>query len=130
MLRTMTARSIGLLVDQAMELRLRRAVPTVPFTLLSDALELAFFDLESSPAAFIVDPGLLSIRDRQELLPRLGERRSVPVILYARMTPELASVLLEMGKAGIRHVMFYNLDDDPKGVRAVLASAVLHARRQ
>jgi len=39
----MTARSIGLLVDQAMNCGLRRAVPTVPFTLLSDALELAFF---------------------------------------------------------------------------------------
>jgi len=46
------------------------------------------------------------------------------------MTPELTPVLLEMGRAGIRHVMFYNLDDDPKGVRAVLASAVLHATPQ
>ena len=52
----------------------------------------------------------------------------MPVILYAQMTPDLAPILLEMGKLGIRHLMFFNVDDDRDVVRSVLASAVLHER--
>lgn len=48
MLLTMIARpSIGLLVTQAMEHRLRRALPSVRFSTVKDWLELVFLDLES-----------------------------------------------------------------------------------
>ena len=61
---------------------------------------------------------------------RLGERRRVPVILYARvMSPALAGILLEMGKLGIRHLLLHPVEDDPEGIRSVLASALLHERR-
>ena len=130
MLRPMIAcPSIGLLVTQAMERRLRRALPAVPFTTLKDWLELAFFDLESPALAFIVDPRLLPAEHRTDTMRQLGKRRHVPVILYTPIvTPELAGVVLEMGKLGIRHVMFLNFDDDREGVRKVLARAVLGER--
>jgi len=117
--------SIGLLVEPAMERRLRQAVPSFLFTSLTDWLDLAFFDLESSPAAFIVDPLLLPAEHRRQTMERLGKRRHAPVILYARhMYPELAIILLEMGTLGIRHLLFYGLGDQPHAVRSVLASAL------
>jgi hypothetical protein len=129
MLKAMSVRpSIGLLLNPAMERRLRQTVPSIPFTTLTDWLDLAFFDLESLPAAFVVDPALLPPEHRIQTMRRLGERRHVPVILYAQMTPDLAPILLEMGKLGLRHFMFFNVDDDRDVVRSVLASAVLHER--
>ncbi|HEY3221326.1 MAG TPA: hypothetical protein VGJ80_11390 [Gemmatimonadales bacterium] len=121
--------SIGLLVDQAMERRLRRALPRVPFTALKDWLDLAFFDLESPAVAFIVDPTLLPAEHRRETMRRLGERRHVPVILYAgMMRPDLALILLEMGKLGVRHVLLHPVEDDSEAIRSALTSAVLHQR--
>lgn len=121
--------SIGLLVTQAMERRLRRALPSVPFTSLKDWLELAFLDLESPAIAFIVDPLLVPPEHRTETMRQLGKRRHVPVILYTQVvTPELASILLQLGKLGIRHLMFFGLDDDREVVRSVLTRAVLHER--
>jgi hypothetical protein len=133
MLSTMTAPpSIGLLVEPAMERRLRQAVPSFLFTSLRDWLDLAFFDLESSPAAFIVDPLLLPAEHRRQTLERLGQRRHAPVILCARyphtLTPELAMFLLKMGQLGIRHLLFYGIVDQPHAIRSVLASALLHER--
>ncbi len=121
--------SIGVLVTQAMERRLRRALPSVPFTTLKDWLELAFFDLESPAVAFIVDPTLLPAEHRTQTMRRLGARRHAPVILYSQvMTPEGAGIMLEMGQLGIRHVIFFDIDDDREAVRSVLASAVLRER--
>jgi len=131
MLEAMTAGpSIGLLVDQALERRLRRALPRVPFTALKDWLDLAFFDLESPAVAFIVDPTLLPAEHRRDIMQRLGERRHVPIILYVRiMSPDVAGILLETGKLGVRHVLFHPVEDDPEAIRSTLASAVLHERR-
>ena len=130
MLLTMIARpSIGLLVTQAMEHRLRRALPSVRFSTAKDWLELAFLDLESPIIAFFVDPTLLPPEHRTETMRQLGKRRHVPVILYTQvMTPELAPILLEMGKLGIYHLMFVNHEDEREGVRSVLTSALLHQR--
>jgi hypothetical protein len=94
-----------------------------------DWVELAFFDLESPAVAFIVDPTLLPVEHRSETMRRLGERRHVPVILYAAvMRPDLAPILLEMGTLGVQHVLLHPFEDDPEGIRSVLASAVLHER--
>jgi hypothetical protein len=122
--------SIGLLVTEAMERRLRRALPSVPFATLKDWLELAFFDLESPALAFVVDPLLLPAEHRTDTMRQLGKRRRVPVILYAKiiMEPRVAGMLLEMGQLGIRHLMFFNIDDNRAVLREVLASAVLGER--
>lgn len=119
--------SIGLLVDRPMERRLRRALPSVPFTALKDWVELAFFDLESPAVAFIVDPTLLPADHRRLTMQRLGKRRHVPVILCVRMpSPELAGILLQMGQLRVRHALFHRVEDHPEAIRSVLASAVLY----
>ena len=126
MLREMTAQPpIGLLVDQAMERRLRRAVPYMSFIAMNDWLELAFFDLESRAAAFIIDPTLLPDEHRSQTMRRLGERRRVPIILYARvMTPELAGILLEAGRLGISRLLLHEMVDDAEVARSVLSNAL------
>lgn len=45
---------------------------------------------------------------------------SLPVLLYTTLSPEIASVLLELGRIGIRRVIFARFDDSPAGLRAVL----------
>jgi len=130
MLRAMTAQPpIGLLVDEAMARRLRRAIPSMPFIAMNDWLELAFFDLESRAAAFIIDPTLVPAEHRSETMRRLGERRRVPIILYSRiMSPELAPVMLEMGRLGISRLLLHGLDDDAEVARSVLSSALHYER--
>jgi hypothetical protein len=131
MFKRMTERPyIGILVDRDMERRLQRAIPYVQLVVLSDWLELAFFDLESSPWGFIVDPMLLPAEHRRETMGRLGKRRGVPVILYAKMTPDFARVALELGQLGIRYVMFPGVGDRPDEVRTVLVKALSQCIRQ
>src|SRR5881397_3876747 len=45
---------------------------------------------------------------------------SLPLILYTALTPQLAAVLLALGKHGIRHVIFVRYDDHPERLREVL----------
>src|SRR5207245_1294956 len=45
---------------------------------------------------------------------------SLPLILYTALTPQLAAVLLALGKHGIRHVIFVRYDDQPERLREVL----------
>jgi hypothetical protein len=48
------------------------------------------------------------------------------VVLYTGpMRPGLAPILLEMGKLGVHHVLLHPVEDDPEGIRSVLASARL-----
>ena len=116
--------AIAVLADRDMLQRLQRAVPGMAFSVQRDWLDLASSDLEASPAAFIVDPTLLDIEHGIETLRLLGKRRGAPVILYARMRPSLAEMLLAAGQIGIRHVMLYGLNDKPDGVRETIRAAM------
>jgi len=116
--------SIGILVDRGVEKRLRRALPHCQLVVLPDWLELAFFDLESSPWALFVDPMLIPAKHRPETMRHLGRRGRAPLILYANLTTAVAPVLLEMGLLGIDHLMFAGIDDGPDEVRAILVKAL------
>jgi hypothetical protein len=121
--------TIGVLVDEAMQRRLRHAAPYLHFAMHKDWLELAFFDLESAPSAFVVDPIVAGGEYETEILVRLGERRQAPVILYTRMRPDVASLLLKIGQSqfvpGFRDVLCFGVDDEPERIRSVLASTLL-----
>lgn len=45
---------------------------------------------------------------------------SLPVLLYTTLSPETASVLLDLGRIGIRRVLFTRFDDSPAALRAAL----------
>jgi hypothetical protein len=122
--------SIAVLVDRGMLRKLQEAFPSSLLSIRTDWLDLAFSDLESSPVAFIVDPKLLSAEHRIETLRHLGTRRRAPVIVYFRMSPQMAPILLEVGQLGVRQALLFGCDDDPPVIRAVLAAAIVDARNR
>src|SRR5467141_5081476 len=68
----------------------------------------------------VVDP-LLSGEARALEIERLRLLfPSLPLILSTALTPQLAAVLLALGKHGIRHVIFVRYDDHPDRLREVL----------
>lgn len=120
---SLPALTVGILLSPDLERRLRAAEARIRFEARSDLLDLAFFDLEAKPFAFIVGSWVIASRCEVDMVRRLGARRGAPVILYARMSPELAPTLLQLGQAGIRHVMLYGVDDTPERVRKILVEA-------
>jgi AraC-like DNA-binding protein len=44
---------------------------------------------------------------------------SLPVLIYTTLTPEAPSVLLELGRIGIRRVILARFDDSPASLRAI-----------
>jgi AraC-like DNA-binding protein len=44
---------------------------------------------------------------------------SLPVLIYTSLTPEAPSVLLELGRIGIRRVILARFDDSPANLRAI-----------
>lgn len=52
---------------------------------------------------------------------------SMPVILYATLSPELAPVLLQLGRSGVRRVLVERHDDHPQRLADALISEAAHA---
>jgi AraC-like DNA-binding protein len=79
----------------------------------------------------VVDP-MLSGEPRHQEIERLRLLfPSLPLILYTSLTPQLAGVLLSLGRHEIRHVVFVRFDDHPGRLREVLdAEAAGAASRQ
>lgn len=77
--------------------------------ILREPVELAVLDpaLEAAPRAHEVER-------LRVLFP------SLPIILYTRLTPEMAPVLLRLGQAGISQVVLAWYDDHPQHLRDVL----------
>ena len=80
----------------------------------------AFLGTGYVDAAFI-DPMVESGADWGDRLKRLESFQRQRLILYTTLTPELASVLLHLGRMGIREVVFNRLDDRPQRLTEALA---------
>lgn len=80
----------------------------------------AFLGTGYVDAAFI-DPMVESGVDWGDRLQRLESSQRQRLILYTTLTPELASVLLHLGRMGIREVVFSRLDDGPQRLTEALA---------
>ena len=66
-----------------------------------------------SPCAIIADPAADEGGDPAGHLARFSHDWGIPVVLYTQLTPRSAGVLLQLGRAGIRHIVFYRYDDAP-----------------
>jgi len=66
-----------------------------------------------SPCAIIADPAADERGDPARHLARFPQDWGIPVVLYTHLTPRSAGVLLQLGRAGIRHIVFYRYDDAP-----------------
>ena len=116
------------------------AVPDMQFQRLRGAVEPRF----ALARATSWDVALETIRGRPVEIavvdPMLGGARgheverlrvlfpSLPLILYTPvMTPELAPVLLAMGKCGINQVVLSRTEDHPEHLRDLLSAEAMHA---
>ena len=70
----------------------------------------------------VVDP-LLGPAPRSVEIARLHQHfPSLPLVVYTELAPETAGVLLELGRVGIRRVLFERFDDAPAAIRRMLRS--------
>src|SRR5256885_4277678 len=101
--------------------RLRRAAG-VRFTLVRAAgWDEVLAGIRARPVELaVLDPTLGGEARAQELERLRLLFPSLPLILYTALTPQLAAVLLALGKHGIRHVIFVRYDDHPERLREVL----------
>jgi len=67
----------------------------------------------ASPSAIIADPLADESGDPARHLAQFSQGWRIPVVLYARLTPPSAGMLLRLGQAGIHDVIFYQHDDAP-----------------
>jgi AraC-like DNA-binding protein len=68
----------------------------------------------------VVDP-LLEGEPRVHEIERLRSFfPSLPLVAYTTLSPETASVLLALGRIGVRRAVFARIDDDPAFLRTVL----------
>ena len=107
--------------------RLRGAV-LPPFSLARAATwDVALETIRGRPVEIaIVDPMLGGARGQEVARLRLLYP-SLPLVLYAMMTPELAPVLLQMGKCGISEVVLSGSEDHPDRLRNLLSAEAMHA---
>lgn len=64
-----------------------------------------------SPSAIIADPLADERGDPARHLAQFSQGSRIPVVLYTRLTPPSAGMLLRLGHAGIHDVIFYQHDD-------------------
>ena len=106
---------VAVLVPQShMAERVRRALgarTSLCFT--STWAELQDVVARVSPSAIIADPVADERGDPVRHLAQFSQGSRIPVVLYIRLTPATAAMLLRLGHAGIRDVIFYQYDDAP-----------------
>ncbi len=68
----------------------------------------------------VVDPALEGAPRAQEIERLHVLFPSLPLVLYARLTPDLPAVLLQLGRSGVRTVVLAGHDDHPTQIRDVL----------
>jgi len=68
----------------------------------------------------VVDP-TLGGEPRSMEIERLRQHfPSLPLVVYTTLAPETAGVLLDLGRAGIRRVLFHRFDDAPAALRRAI----------
>ena len=106
---------VAVLVPQSqMVERVRRALGArTSLCFASTWAELQHVVARVSPSAIIADPLADESGDPARHLTQFSQEWRIPVVLYARLTPSIAGMLLRLGQAGIRDVLFYQYDDAP-----------------
>jgi AraC-like DNA-binding protein len=68
----------------------------------------------------VVDPMLGGEPRSMEIAHLRRHFPSLPLVVYTTLAPETAGVLLDLGRAGIRRVLFHRFDDAPSALRRAL----------
>jgi AraC-like DNA-binding protein len=75
----------------------------------------------------VLDPALEGSEPRTQEIERIRVLfPSLPIVLYTRLTPDMASLLLRFGGIGIRQALLAGHDDHPQRLSDVLTAAGNH----
>ncbi|HEX7336595.1 MAG TPA: hypothetical protein VF252_05235, partial [Gemmatimonadales bacterium] len=78
----------------------------------------------------VVDP-LLSGEARAHGIERIRLLfPSLPLLIYTELAPATASVLLQLGRSGIRRVVFHRFEDAPSSLRSALQAELEQSASQ
>ena len=89
----------------------------------SDSWENLSLKIRSQPIDLAVLDPVASGEVRQDaILGILDEFPSVPIILYSQLLPGTIQATIDLARAGVRHVVLYRYDDDPKRFLELLES--------
>jgi AraC-like DNA-binding protein len=81
----------------------------------SDSWESLSLKIRSEPIDLaVLDPMADGKVRSSAILSVLEEFPSVPVILYAQLSPETLQATVDLARAGVRHVVLFRYDDDEK----------------
>ena len=118
-------------VPEVLYQKLRRAVEARFAFVHAGSWDLALSAIRTRPVELaVVDPELSGAPRGQEIERLTVLFPSLPLILYASLTPRLGGVLLQLGQRGIRSVVFARFDDHPARLREVLAQEEARAVSQ
>jgi hypothetical protein len=108
-----------------MEARVRAALGEQPNELwfTSSWAELQAVVARANPIAIIADPQADASGDPERHLAELAVARPYSVILYTRLSPRTGAQLLNLGRAGIRNVIFCRLTGEQERFRVVVEAA-------
>jgi AraC-like DNA-binding protein len=108
--------------------KLRRAVAPRFVVVRAGAWDSVLTTIRTRPVEIAVVDPLLSGEARSQEIERLRVLfPSLPLVLYTSFTPQVATVLLSLGKRSIRHVVISRFDDHPEGLRKVIEDEEMHA---
>lgn len=111
----------AILSNSMMEDRVRRALQErAQLFLASTWDELLAIVEERSASVVLADCLAPGLGTQKESMERLRSGVGVPLILYTRLTPQSAGILVELGQSGIRHLVFADYDDGPRRLLKVL----------
>ena len=110
------ARVVAVLVSQPqMAHRVRRALgERTTLCYAQTWAELRQIVARVSASAIIADPAADERGDPARQLARFSHDWGIPVVLYTHLSPRSAGLLLQLGQAGIRRIVFYRYDDGPR----------------
>ena len=89
----------------------------------SDSWEGLNLRIRSQPIDLaVLDPVASGEVRPDAILSVLDEFPSVPIILYSQLSPNTIQATVDLARAGVRHVVLFRYDDDPKRFLELLES--------
>ncbi|HEX4601860.1 MAG TPA: hypothetical protein VH116_10755, partial [Gemmatimonadales bacterium] len=105
----------ALVANPSMEERVRRALSGRAHLYVASTWAELLRVVEWRPVtAILADPLADSARSPEEHIAGLCVESRIPLVLYTALTPRSAASLLSLGRLGIRHLIFYRYDDEPR----------------
>jgi AraC-like DNA-binding protein len=76
--------------------------------------------------AVVVDPRAHGKVEIEEICALTGRYPTLPIVVYATLTPEILKAMVELAQHGIHHVVLRGFDDEPRRLRELIERLPAH----